>query len=80
MTNHTTLITLQKFSILFYYFTYQVDDSRLYYTELVMDTRPLMGPMGQAYLKSDEYGKRPCPNAWTFVPLPSALCLHFVME
>lgn len=26
-----------------------------------MDTRPLMGPMGQAYLKSDEYGKTvPC--------------------
>lgn len=30
-----------------------------------MDTRPLMGPMGQAYLKSDEYGKKVlnlCPN------------------
>lgn len=26
-------------------------------TELVMDNRPLVGPMGQAYLKSDEYGK-----------------------
>lgn len=45
---------------------YQVDDSRLYYTELVMDTRPLMGPMGQAYLKSDEYGKMETVSpAWT---------------
>lgn len=31
-------------------------------TELVMDNRPLVGPMGQAYLKSDEYGKTPIAN------------------
>ncbi|CAH1635780.1 unnamed protein product [Spodoptera littoralis] len=30
--------------------------------ELVMDTRPLMGPMGQAYLKSDEYGRIGTPH------------------
>lgn len=36
---------------------YHVVDMGLYCTELVMDNRPLVGPMGQAYLKSDEYGK-----------------------
>ncbi|XP_053605205.1 peripheral plasma membrane protein CASK isoform X3 [Plodia interpunctella] len=30
--------------------------------ELVMDNRPLMGPMGQAYLKSDEYGRIGTPH------------------
>ncbi|CAH2040697.1 unnamed protein product, partial [Iphiclides podalirius] len=30
--------------------------------ELVMDNRPLVGPMGQAYLKSDEYGRIGTPH------------------
>ncbi|CAH0399239.1 unnamed protein product [Chilo suppressalis] len=30
--------------------------------ELVMDNRPLMGPLGQAYLKSDEYGRIGTPH------------------